>query len=33
VQAEAGVFSVRMRRLLERDPERAARVLMLVTVE
>ena len=32
-QAEAGVFSVRMRRLLERDPERAARVLVLVTVE
>jgi 4-amino-4-deoxy-L-arabinose transferase-like glycosyltransferase len=33
LQAEAGVFSVRMRRLLERDPERAARVLMLVSVE
>ena len=33
VQAEADVFSVRMRRLLERDPERAARMLMLVTVE
>ena len=33
VQAHASIFSVRMRRLLERDPERAGRVLMLVTVE
>ena len=33
VQAQAGVFSVRMRRLLERDPGRAARMLMLVTAE
>lgn len=32
-QAHASVFSVRMRRLLEREPERAARVLVLVTVE
>lgn len=33
VQAGASVFSVRMRRLLEREPERAARVLVLVTAE
>jgi hypothetical protein len=33
VQAQAGVFSVRMRRLLEREPQRAGRVLMLVTAE
>ena len=33
VQAEASVFSVRMRRLLERQPQRAGRVLVLVTVE
>ena len=33
VQAQGGVFSVRMRRLLERDPGRAARVLVLVTAE
>lgn len=33
IQARASVFSVRMRRLLERRPERAARVLMLVTAE
>ena len=33
VQAQAGVFSVRMRRLLESEPQRAGRVLLLVTVE
>ena len=33
IQAEASIFSVRMRRLLESEPERAGRVLMLVTVE
>jgi len=33
VQAEAGVFSVRMRRLLETEPQRASRVLLLITVE
>lgn len=33
VQAEAGVFSVRMRRLLEREPQRAGRILVLVTAE
>jgi 4-amino-4-deoxy-L-arabinose transferase-like glycosyltransferase len=33
VQAQAGVFSVRMRRLLESEPQRASRILMLVTVE
>jgi 4-amino-4-deoxy-L-arabinose transferase-like glycosyltransferase len=33
VHAQAGVFSVRMRRLLEREPQRAGRVLMLVTAE
>jgi 4-amino-4-deoxy-L-arabinose transferase-like glycosyltransferase len=33
VQAEASVFSVRLRRLLEREPERAGRVLVLVTAE
>jgi 4-amino-4-deoxy-L-arabinose transferase-like glycosyltransferase len=33
VMAEAGVFSVRMRRLLERDPERAARTLVAVAAE
>jgi hypothetical protein len=33
VRAQAEVFSVRMRRLLERQPERASRVLMLVTAE
>lgn len=33
VHAEASIFSVRMRRLLEREPERAGRVLVLVTVE
>jgi 4-amino-4-deoxy-L-arabinose transferase-like glycosyltransferase len=33
VEAQAGVFSVRMKRMLERDPERAARMLLLVTVE
>jgi 4-amino-4-deoxy-L-arabinose transferase-like glycosyltransferase len=33
VEAQAGVFSVRMKRMLEHDPERAARVLVLVTVE
>lgn len=33
IQAQAGVFSVRMRRLLEREPQRAGRVLLLVTAE
>lgn len=33
IQAQAGVFSVRMRRLLEREPQRAGRVLLLITVE
>jgi hypothetical protein len=33
VEAQAGVFSVRMKRMLEHAPERAARVLVLVTVE
>jgi len=33
VQAQASVFSVRMKRLLENEPERAARVLVLVTAE
>ena len=33
VKAEASVFSVRMRRLLEREPQRAGRVLVLVTAE
>lgn len=33
VHAQAGVFSVRLRRLLEREPQRAGRVLMLVTAE
>jgi 4-amino-4-deoxy-L-arabinose transferase-like glycosyltransferase len=33
IDAQAGVFSVRMKRMLEREPERAARMLLLVTVE
>lgn len=33
VRAQADVFSVRMRRLLEEEPQRAGRVLMLVTAE
>ena len=33
VQAQASVFSVRMKRLLENEPERAGRVLVLVTAE
>lgn len=33
VRAEAPMFSVRMRRLLERDPERQVRTLVLVTAE
>jgi hypothetical protein len=33
VQAEAGVFSVRMRRLLETEPQRASRTLLLITVD
>jgi 4-amino-4-deoxy-L-arabinose transferase-like glycosyltransferase len=33
VQAEARVFSVRMKRLFEREPERAVRTMVLVTVE
>lgn len=33
VQAQASVFSVRMKRLLEREPQRAGRTLMLVTAE
>lgn len=33
VVAQGDVFSVRMRRLLERSPERAGRTLLLVTVE
>jgi hypothetical protein len=33
VQARAEVFSVRMKRLLEREPERAGRVLLLITAE
>ena len=33
IQAEAGVFSVRMKRLLEREPQRASRVLLLITLE
>ena len=33
IQAQAEVFSVRMRRLLESEPQRASRMLLLVTVE
>jgi 4-amino-4-deoxy-L-arabinose transferase-like glycosyltransferase len=33
VQAQAGVFSVRMRRLLESEPQRASRILLLVTAD
>jgi 4-amino-4-deoxy-L-arabinose transferase-like glycosyltransferase len=33
VRAEASVFSVRLKRLLEREPGRATRVLVLVTAE
>lgn len=33
VQASASLFSVRMRRLLERDPQRATTVMVLVTAE
>ena len=33
IQAQAGVFSVRMRRLIESEPQRASRILLLVTVE
>ncbi|HEX2456105.1 MAG TPA: glycosyltransferase family 39 protein [Vicinamibacterales bacterium] len=33
VQAEARMFSVRMKRLLEREPQRAVRTMVLVTAE
>ena len=33
VQAEARVFTVRMKRLLEREPQRAVRTMVLVTAE
>jgi hypothetical protein len=33
VQASASLFSVRMRRLLESNPQRATSVIVLVTAE